>query len=159
MRVLLKRALRPWLILALAAVAALTPTTATAAAQEQQAPSPTGTNRIYYGAECNPSQANGSVSMEVTWQHYGNGFRVTRLAFWNGTNHTASFGRAVRLIDNYGNWQDVYMESVAPHSYGTKYVNFTTPSKLVRTKAFEYLGGFTGFCGGSYGAELVINGL
>ncbi|MBT2442892.1 hypothetical protein J7E93_22845 [Streptomyces sp. ISL-36] len=159
MRALVQRVLRPWLILAVAAVAALTPSTATAAAQEQQAPNPTGTNRIYYGAECNPAQANGSVSMEVTWQYYGNGFRVTRLAFWNGTNHTASFGRAVRLIDNNGTVRDYYMESIPPHSYGTKYVDFTTPNRLVRAKAFEYLGGFSGFCGGSYGAELVINGL
>ncbi|MFJ8697409.1 hypothetical protein [Streptomyces roseolilacinus] len=159
MRVPLQRFLRPGMVMAVAAVAALAPSTATAAAQEQQRPSSTGTNRIYYGAECSPAQANGSVSMEVTWQYYGNGFRVTRLAFWNGTNHTASFGRAVRLIDNNGAWQDVYMEAVPPHSYGTKYVNFTTPSKLVRTKAFEYIGGFSGFCGGSYGAELVINGL
>ncbi|MGI5484965.1 hypothetical protein [Streptomyces lavendofoliae] len=159
MRALLHRALRPWLVLPLAAVAALTPSTATAAAQEQQAPNPTGTNRIYYGAECSPAQPNGSVSMEVTWQYAGNGFRVTRLAFWNGTNHTAVFSGPVRLIDRYGTVQTVYMDAVAPHSYGSKYVNFTTPDRLVRSHAKESFGGFSGFCGGSYGAELVINGL
>jgi hypothetical protein len=159
MRAFLNRVLKPSLVLAVSALAALTPTVATASAQEQQAPNPYGTNRIYYGAECSPAQANGGVSMEVSWQYSGNGFRVTRLAFWNGTNYSASFSGPVRLIDRYGNTQNIYMESVAPHSYGTKYVDFTTPDRLVRSKALEYFGGFSGFCGGSYGAELVINGL
>lgn len=103
MRVPLQRFLRPGTVVAVtvavaavAAVAALAPSTATAAAREQQRPSSTGTDRTHHGAECSPAQANGSVSTEVTWQYYGNGFRATRLAFWNGTDHTTSFGRAVR---------------------------------------------------------------
>ncbi|WP_126644014.1 hypothetical protein [Embleya hyalina] len=145
-------------VMAIAALAALIPSTATASSQEQQSPNSSGTNRIHYGSECNPAQANGSISMEVTWQYSGGGFRVTRLAFWNGTNHTASFSGPVRMIDNNGNASNVWMDSIAPHSYGTKYVDFTTPTKVVRTHALEYLSGFTGFCGGSSGADLVING-
>ncbi|MYW01582.1 hypothetical protein [Streptomyces sp. SID3343] len=158
MSVLPQRVVRPLTVLALAALAAFTPSTATASSQEQQAPNPSGTNRIYYGSECNPVQANGSISMEVTWQYSGNGFRVTRVAFWNGTNHSASFAGPIRLIDINGNFTDAWMGSIGPHSYGSTAVNFTTPTKLVRTHALEYLSGFTGFCGGSSGADLVING-
>jgi hypothetical protein len=136
----------------------LAATPASAAAVEQQPPNPYGTNRIYYGAECYPAQPNGSISMEVTWHYSGNGFRVTRVAFWNGTNHVASFARPIRLIDRNGRWVDYYMSNVAPHSYGTKDVDFTTPDRLVRTKTLEYLASFTGFCGGSYGSELNIVG-
>jgi hypothetical protein len=156
MRAFIQRAFRPWLILAVAFAALLTPISASASANEQQRPG-NGYNAIHYGAECSPPQANGSISTEVNWQYYGDGFRVTRLAFWNGTNHIATIQRAV-LIDNNGRSQTVYPEQVGPHSYGIKGVDFITPNRIVRVQVFEYVGGFNGFCGGSVGANLVING-
>ncbi|GAA1721107.1 hypothetical protein GCM10009734_26480 [Nonomuraea bangladeshensis] len=144
------------MIVAITLTALLAQTTsASASASEQQRPG-NGYNAIYYGAECNPVQANGSISTEVNWHYYGNGFRVTRLAFWNGTNHIANIQR-VFLIDNNGNRQIVYPEPAAPHNYSILYVDFITPSPIVRVTVFEYLATFTGYCGGSAGANLVIS--